>query len=347
MESDVRGRMLKVIGIIFFVAICLYLVLLYAVPTVVMRYETARQEQEMEKEREREKLLALTGMDLVSMANEENSQAMELVDELDFALPFGCTGNVIKVTGGFEEREYVVTIPYADENYMLDKNVSGDLEIIKDISYKYENHKGVITVSLNNMYEYTTDYDENSFRLILVAPKQIYKKIILIDAGSGETEEINRDIVMRLKEKLDEEIECGIFYSGLEEFDYRSDAKNRQAFADDVCADYIISVQMNHTASHKMSAINGTQVAYQPDSSKSKELADVFQSLIVEGIESSDKGVLEMSDEDVYKDNKACAVVIMPGFMTNKLDMDYVNSPENRQKIADIIYEGLLTVMEE
>ncbi|MCR5468647.1 MAG: N-acetylmuramoyl-L-alanine amidase [Lachnospiraceae bacterium] len=355
MQPDLREYLLKKAAIALLIIMVITIPVAYLIPVAENAYYAKKEAILTQQNREREKLLSMSGTELIENANETTEGYTLKEQTIEFKLPLGCKGENVKVEEDQKSRQCVVSLPYADENYFLDRTVTGDTSVLKDASYEYVDRVGYLTLSLDRVYEYFTEYSSDTFTISFKTPKQLYDKIVLVDAGSGgndtgvnkyniDEKNINLDICLKLKELLQDVNGVGFYYTRLD--DETITDEERYEFAKDIEADLVVSIQMNHTPSGMMSTINGTQVAYKEDSEESKALAEEIKDSIVADLFTSDKGVKPFADDDIWKDYSGMAIIVKPGFMTNTGDLELLSTDGARHAVAADIYKAVAALYE-
>jgi N-acetylmuramoyl-L-alanine amidase len=216
-----------------------------------------------------------------------------------------------------------------------------------------------VTVSLDSVYESFIYEDEMNYYIDLKRPSDIYDKIVVIDAGHGGKDggalskdkkyfekNINLDILLRLKELLDESDIKAYFTRTADETVY---LRPRAELVNAVDADYFISIHCN---ANEVTSPNGMEVLYYDNEFKgvkAKDLAFLFSKELEKTVNLSQKGIVRRNYEDLYiMDHSLVPTVLLEiGYMTNKGDLDYLTDEENRAVIANAIFNGILRAYNE
>lgn len=216
-----------------------------------------------------------------------------------------------------------------------------------------------IVLKLDKVYAYVIYEDANYYYIDLRKPSQVYKKVLVIDAGHGgkdcgalsknsqySEKNMNLSIVQELKKLLDKE-DIKVYYTRTG--DDTVFLRPRVKLANDVDCDYFISIHCN---ANKLSAPNGTEVLYydrKVKGIKASKLAEIFSGQLGNAITLVNKGIVKMHDKDVYIMNKAEVpmVLIEAGYVTNDEDMHYLSLLQSRKAIARGIYNGIMEAYQE
>ncbi len=205
-----------------------------------------------------------------------------------------------------------------------------------------------ITISLDYIYAPVLFQDEEYIYIDLRRPKDVYDKIVVIDAGHGGKDcgtyskdqqyyekDMNLGIVLKLKEILDRE-DIKVYYT-------RTDDKTlflnpRVNFANEVEADLFISIHCN---SNESSQPGGTEVLYnekqQGAGLTSKRLAEIALDEITGVIPKVNRGLVPGSEMVVVGKAKVPVALIEVAFMSNQEDLNFLLQEENKIKIAEAV----------
>lgn len=184
---------------------------------------------------------------------------------------------------------------------------------------------------------------------------------IVLDAGHGGRDQgtsyedvmeadLNLEIVMELS-KLMEEAGANVVLTRKEDTDLSSvDAKNhkqedldkRLAIMDEENNDLYISIHMN---SYPLASVHGTHVFYNDNNTASQTLAKIMQ----EKLNSFKDQKKDSKNANFYllQKTKTTGVFIECGFLSNDKDRNELINPEYRQRLANVIYEGVLSYFNE
>jgi len=216
-----------------------------------------------------------------------------------------------------------------------------------------------INIKLDSVYECFVYEDDNNFYIDLKKPSQVYDKIVVIDAGHGGKDggavskdekycekDINLDIVLRLKKLLDQS-DIKAYYTRTS--DQTVYLRPRAELVNAVDADYFISIHINANDS---SSPNGMEVLYYENEYKgvkSRDLAALFSKELEKTINLRQKGIVRRNYEDLYiLDHSLVPTVLLElGYISNKNDLKYLLQEENRQLIANAIFNSILRAYEE
>jgi N-acetylmuramoyl-L-alanine amidase len=213
---------------------------------------------------------------------------------------------------------------------------------------------------LDNVYVHSLYEDEYYYYIDIKSPREVYDKILVIDAGHGGKDpgavsrdeltyekNINLGILLELKELLDKE-NIKVYYTRI--MDDKIFLRPRVTLANDVDCDFFISI---HGNSNSISTkINGTEILYydhEHKSIRSKDMAKIFSEEISKNVPLKNNGIVQMRNDDVLILNHSTvpAIIIEGGYMSNNNDLEYIKSRAGQAAMAEGIYKGILRAYEE
>jgi N-acetylmuramoyl-L-alanine amidase len=217
-----------------------------------------------------------------------------------------------------------------------------------------------IMLLLDHVYVHFLYEDDNFYYIDLKRPREVYDKILVIDAGHGGKDpgavtkdgriyekNINIDILNELKSYLDKD-NIKVYYTRIA--DERIFLRPRVALANDVDCDFFISIHSNVNA--KSSKVNGTEILYYNHVNRNiitKDMARIFSDEIAKTSKLKQRGLVEMRNDDVLILHNALvpSILIEAGYMSNVNDLKYLTSKAGQEAIAKGIYNGILRAYEE
>lgn len=235
---------------------------------------------------------------------------------------------------------------------------------VKDLSIEYRQKEGstsstaIINISLDCVYAFVIYQDDNYIYVDLRRPKDVYDKIVVIDAGHGGKDggtyskdkeyfekDVNLSIVLKLKEILDKK-DIKVYYTRTE--DKTLYLNPRVNFANEVEADLFISIHCNSSESSKP---QGAEVLYNENQTgygfTSKRLAEIALEEISPVIGRVNRGIVPGSEMVIVGKSKVPVALIEVAFMSNQEDLNFLVQEDNKTKIAEAIYKGIVRALRE
>lgn len=308
--------------------------------------------------------LNMTGLELLAYNNEKAMEEeevkvieeLELTSQLRLELPLGVDGSDLEVTQDYVTQTIDVKIPFANEEYFYEYPMIGKSDNIDNLTYESYDGYGIIEFVTNKVYELDTSFDSEYYYIDFLKPKEIYDKVVVIDAGHGGSvpgatkqgiyeKDLNLAIVLQLKNLFEEagNESIKVYYTRTE--DVNPNFEHRVNLANNTEADLFISVHNNSTQSGRMSSICGTQVMYDELKSDevqgSKRLAQICLEEVTASAESSNKGLVEGNEIYIVRSSEVPVALIEVGFMTNQEELDKLQTIEYQKKVATGIYNAI------
>lgn len=229
-------------------------------------------------------------------------------------------------------------------------------DVISDVSYELgADGNTVITVTTTKLQGYKIYNKPDSFVVTVGNPRDIYKNIVVLDAGHG-----GYDNGASHKGTKEKDLNFKIIYTLMKDY-FSSNAPdtkvywtrtsdvfitlaNRAAFASKVGADLFISLHMNSASN---SSANGTEVYYSPSNNgarfsgiTSKSMATMFKDNLVSNLGMKSRGV-KSAGFYVIKRNTVPAVLIELGFLSGSSDYGKLTNPSFQTNSAQVIYDTI------
>ncbi|MCI9419167.1 MAG: hypothetical protein HFG32_04015 [Eubacterium sp.] len=234
-------------------------------------------------------------------------------------------------------------------------------DVISDVSYELgADGNTVITVKTTKLQGYKIYNKPDSFVVTVGNPREIYKNIVVLDAGHG-----GYDNGASHKGTKEKDLNFKIIYTLMKDY-FSSNAPdtkvywtrtsdvfitlaNRAAFASKVGADLFISLHMNSASN---SSANGTEVYYSPSNNSarfsgitSKSMATMFKNNLVSNLGMNNRGV-KSAGFYVIKRNTVPAVLIELGFLSGSSDYSKLTSQTFQKNSAKVIYDTINQLFE-
>lgn len=263
-------------------------------------------------------------------------------------LPAECTEDRIQITEDLIGHKTMLTIQNIPENFFYYHPLSGSSGYVERPLYGYEDGTARICFELSGFYECERIFEEGKLYLRFLPPKEMYPRIVVLDAGHGgedmgtvfyqvKEKDVALNIVLRAG-KLLERAGVRVYYTRLK--DTAVDTAERIYLADETGPDMFVSIHCNADA--KTRVTRGIEIL--TDSSYrslaeclAKELETVSESVRT----GSGRGVPVLEAHDVP------SVMVQAGYLTNKQEALQLTDERYLDKIALAIYNGIMKAYEE
>ncbi len=345
MEEKIRKLSALIMGILSVV-----------VSVTVITLSSVRAEDVLKQEAEK-----ISGMELMDYYTAQAKESEEILEhQMRIELPEGLTEADIRVKNDVLSRIVTITIPGITQEYYFEHPLLGSSNHIDDLMLWSEDESGIIEISLDEVYEIETTVNESWLYLDFVPPREIYEKVLVIDAGHGGGQpgaikqgilekEINLAILLELKELLDQHEEWKVYYTRTDDSDVSLD--DRVQLANKSHANLFLSIHNNSTVQGTMSDYNGTEVWYdekRPETEfGTKRFAQICQEEIVAVTGSKDLGITNGNSIYIIRTSEVPVALVEGGFMTNYEELEKLTTKEYQKKVAQGIYNGIVRALEE
>lgn len=300
---------------------------------------------------------------------EENGTSLKVIfeaedtePELDYSIQFTLPGDILYSDITTEDRYYknqiAITIPGNQISYYKTNPVKFNNSVIKSITVNYTaNNTTEILITTTKLQGYKLAELANQVGVALGNPRDIYKNIVVLDAGHGGTDpgairslngktinekDINFKIMYELTQKYFNGIDSPVkaYYSRYD--NTKVNLYDRAAFAKKVGADIFISLHMN---ANNSTSPHGTEIYYSNTNNSvsetgltSKNLANIFLNSLPGKI-GTNKRYISAQNYVVIRENTVPAILIELGFMSNKGDLTLMTTSSFQEKAAKAIYD--------
>lgn len=286
------------------------------------------------------------------IANYEELKSFADKGQIRIAIPKGVKETDIKLNEDIMNREYRVIVPGIGDEYFDENPIMGSVSRIDDF-YAYEDDgKGYFDIKLNGIYDCKHTIDEDYLYLDFEDPHKVYDSVVVIDAGHGgkdvgaiqgynNEKDIDLDIVLKLKELLDDDPAVKAYYTRLT--DTNPTLEERVKLSNDVSADVFLSVHNNSLSGFGSSTTSGTQVLYYVSDAtgNSKTFADICLDKLCSYLGSDNRGLVNGDDIYIIHNSKAPVALVEIGFLSNQSDLRKLTNEEYQRTCAKALYDSI------
>ena len=279
--------------------------------------------------------------------NNSNVLRLEKVRDIDT--------NRIQHHDAYLEKYYELVLPgdYRDVYGYGTLNVGTDK--VNSIQISQKGNQTVIRFNQNMINAYTIRDAGAFYEITAKNPKEVYKRVLLLDAGHGAKDpgtsgngliEKNLTLTMALKVEQYLKANSDIKVYMTRNSDTYPENRDRAKTANEI-ADFMVSIHMNAASP----SANGTETLYTPHSNETSakltsiQAAQVLQSHVQAAVGSSDRGIKNRPDLLILNSTKVPAVLIEVCFLTNAGDALKISNPAIQDQIAKAIGDGIIQVM--
>lgn len=372
-EKLTKGMAVFVAMLTVFVCTCLYYLPAFSarIDELVARNIQYRKERQIRQAM----LEELSGLEFLAYSTEQamaqvqnlpEEEQQKAAQELDFTqqlrveIPAGVTSSDVKIQNKYIERKITITIPEASGDYLVDYPMLGRSDHIEDLDFHYGKEGGTIELTMEHVYELNLDWQEEYLYIDFVRPRDIYDKIVVIDAGHGgdmpgavirgvKEKDIDLAIVKKLKAMFEEAKDetLGVYYTRLD--DDNPSFHSRSGLANDLEANLFVSVHNNSLSNN--TTVQGTQVLYDQEKptggNSAKRLATILLDQTIDQIKATDRGLVKGNSIIILRTSKMPAALVEVGFMTNPTELKNLTDDKYQKRCARGIYNGIQQALAE
>lgn len=210
--------------------------------------------------------------------------------------------------------------------------------------------KAEIVIPVDKIYGYVLYEDSEYIYIACRKPKEVYKKIIVLDGGHGGSDtgsyairgkwtekDYNLDFVQRIEKNWDNK-EVKLYVTRME--DTKLSLGQRVNLANQVQADLFVSVHCNSTDEN---GGTGVEALYKTNAyaKTSKKIATLCLEQLQAETGFFNRGLLDGQRIYILRNAKMPAILLELGFLSEPKDCEYLNKEENRERMAQVLCQVL------
>lgn len=283
--------------------------------------------------------------------------------QIAISLPDECVNGNYTVNDDYFNNQYQIILDGNYKSYYTLNPVENSTSLIKSTSVTVANGKTTINLKANAIKGYQIKEVDGILYVKVGTPKEIYSKIIVLDAGHGGTDpgaagngiyekDCTLNIVKAAKKYFDQDGSVKVYYtrttntqssitSGSSGLNTSTSLRARTELANEVDADLFISVHINSASN---TSAKGTEVYYSSSNNRkntggltASKLAQYAYDDMVAAVGSSKRGV-KTANFYVIRYTNMPAILIETAFISNKEDAAILKSSEKIDQMGKAIY---------
>ncbi len=316
------------------------------------------------------KIIVIADSSAVSSAGDGESEdgfavqyqlLMESVDngKKQFVIPLedSIMAEDVQIENHYVEKELWIGLNGATNDFYSREYVTGNLEYVSHGGYDIVDGILWIKLAMKDTYEFESTMNNGKLTIKMAKPKEVYDKIVVIDAGHGGEDKGDIDgrlcekdlalnVTLLLKEKL-KDSDIKVYYTRTE--DTAVDDEKRVSLANSVGADMFISI---HTSYAEELTESGVTTIYNPhyfiQDFDSICLADKLERSVLAVTGAKAKGLVEATEDNVLINEATVPVAqINIGYLSNEEESALLSQKEYQEMITDGIYNAIIEIYEE
>ena len=275
-------------------------------------------------------------------------------------LPEGINAASVTDSDEYSKKRFTISIPGNYMAFLTEQDTYNPVKTLQSVqfSYKVSTNTTVITFNTTKIQGYSYTVADGFLAVKIADPKDIYDKIIVLDAGHGGIDPgtlrgsvyekaVNYNVINVYAPEYFNDSDIKVYYTRTT--DTKIALQTRAEFAATVGADLFISFHVN---AHSNSAVNGTSVYYSNSNNapsatglKSSVLATSVVNHLSSSWGTSNKGIL--ADRFVViHNNTVPAVLVECGFITNNKDFEKIKDPAYQKKAAKALFDAVSEIFD-
>ena len=229
---------------------------------------------------------------------------------------------------------------------------------VSSVTFSQQQGKTAITFTQNNVRAYTVTEEANDYYIHIKNPKEVYDKVLVLDAGHGgmdpgtngnglKEKDLNLSILQKAYEKLQQTDKVKVYVTRID--DTYPENTARAEMANDI-ADVFLSIHMNSASPNPTP--NGTEalfITHETDVAgklTSQTVATVVLKNVVNALGTNNRGLKYDTEEQknliVLNRTTVPAVIIETLFLSNPGDAKKISDQQYQQKVAEAIYDSII-----
>uniref|UniRef100_UPI00286F4446 N-acetylmuramoyl-L-alanine amidase n=1 Tax=Anaerosporobacter sp. TaxID=1872529 RepID=UPI00286F4446 len=273
---------------------------------------------------------------------------------LKIALPSGVKYSQVTTEDLYTKNQFKIIIPGDYVSFYNENPVKSYSSMISKTSVSLNSSgKTEILVTTLTLQGFRLSEEDSFIGVEVANPRDIYDKIVVLDAGHGGTDTgaigsgvyektLTYNILCKYAKEYFDGSDSSVKAYWTRTTDTFITLDDRAAFAEKVGADLFISLHMN---SHTTATPQGTETYYSTVNNKtassglsSAKLAEIFQNGIIDTFGFTNRKV-KTANYVVIKNNTVPAILIELGFISNSSDLAKINNATNQKKYAAKLYQ--------
>ncbi len=222
--------------------------------------------------------------------------------------------------------------------------------VMEDVEVSTKGGNTTLRFHQNRISAYEVTDEGDTYAIHVKNPKEVYDKVLLLDAGHGGKDpgtsgngmvekNLNLTIVQKINQKLQG---SGIKVYLTRDSDVYPENSERAKTANDI-ADLMVSIHINSGPE----TANGTETLYQVHANDngarltSKQLAEILQGKVVSATGNTNRGARLRTDVLILNRTTVPAVIVEVIFITNTGDALKISNPAYQDQVAQAIADGI------
>lgn len=251
----------------------------------------------------------------------------------------------------YYSRQFQLILPGDYTEFYKNNPIVNTYKEVLDIKITATSSKTILTFYTSLVRGYRYEEVTDGLSLTVAHPREIYSKIVVLDAGHGGTDpgtvhggynekDLNFSVLWDYAKPYFEASDIKAYFSRYN--DTLVPLETRAAYAAEVGADFFVSLHHNSSTN---TAAAGTNIYYStihnpigPGGLTSKTLASIYVRGLTDALGTQNRGIIDKGFV-VVRDNSVPSVLLELGFMSNKFELALMTSSAFQEKAGKAIYD--------
>lgn len=294
-------------------------------------------------------VVTVTGNDLENVTYNAQSNVLRLAKQTPINI------NQIQHTDAYLNGYYEMLLPGNYESVYGSGIMNLNTPKVKSIEFGQKGGQTYIRFQQNSINAYTIQDVGDAYEIAVKNPKEVYSKVVLVDAGHGGNDpgtsgngviEKNATlaVALQVEKYLKDHSDIKVYMTRT---DNRYPANSHRAKTANDIADLMVSIHMN---SGPPSA-SGTETLYTPHRNEtgatltSLQAAQMMQKTVSSVLGTKDRGLWDRPDILILNSTKVPAILVEVCFVTNVQNAQMIATPAGQQKAGEAIAQGIINIM--
>lgn len=255
----------------------------------------------------------------------------------------------ITIENQYAERRLVMFIRGATGFFYENNRITGYVEPVQAASYTVESEGVTLYLQLSELYEYESILDKGYLQVNLYKPSELYKKVVVLDAGVSEDLSVQeKEILYRIEDKCQALLEAeGVRVYSVSGRGKETEPANKKMLAEQTKASLYLGLMLGKDADTERfgSYVCYNSLYFRPWLTNG-DFADRMEREVVTAIEGKALGLVEVED-GILPELAIPAAVICPGYVSNETEKELLLTDTYQSRIAEGICKGVLDTFEE
>lgn len=222
--------------------------------------------------------------------------------------------------------------------------------VVENIEVSTKGGNTTFRFKQNRISTYQVTDEGDSYAIRVKNPKEVYDKVLLLDAGHGGKDPgtsgngmQEKNLTLTIAQKIEQELQgSGIKVYMTRNSDVYPENSTRAQTANDI-ADLMVSIHINSGPE----TANGTETLYQVHANDngarltSKQLAEILQGKVVSATGNTNRGVKLRTDLLILNRTTVPSAIVEVIFITNIGDALKISNPSYQDQVAQAIADGI------